>query len=101
MNRFHFSRQTDRTRFALALGAAMMILCSPGRLSAQDTKPFEMLSRSAQALRDSIVQLAKSQLGTRYKLGGGSPEKGFDCSGLVQYVMAALHLDVPRTARQQ
>ena len=30
-----------------------------------------------------------------------SPEKGFDCSGLVQYVLSALNLNVPRTARQQ
>jgi cell wall-associated NlpC family hydrolase len=34
-------------------------------------------------------------------LGGGSPDKGFDCSGLIQYVMGALRLNVPRTAKQQ
>jgi cell wall-associated NlpC family hydrolase len=70
--------------------------------AAQDApKPFEAFSNSAQALRDSIVQTAKAQLGKRYRLGGVSPDKGFDCSGLVQYVMAALKLDVPRTAKQQ
>lgn len=63
-------------------------------------KPFEAFSNSAQALRDSIVVLAKAQVGTRYKRGGTSP-KGFDCSGLIKYIMAALNLDVPRTARQQ
>src|SRR4051812_21126204 len=63
-------------------------------------KPFEAYSNSAHDLRDSLVALAKAQVGTRYKRGGTSP-KGFDCSGLIKYIMAGLNLDVPRTARQQ
>jgi cell wall-associated NlpC family hydrolase len=83
-------------------GAAAIVCAMPAVGAAQEPpKPFEALSVSAQALRDSIVETAKAQLGKRYRLGGVSPEKGFDCSGLVQYVMAALKLDVPRTARQQ
>jgi cell wall-associated NlpC family hydrolase len=70
-------------------------------VAAQQEKPFEAYSVSAQTLRDSIVALARAQIGTRYRTGGVSPTKGFDCSGLVQYVMAALDLNVPRTARQQ
>ena len=66
-----------------------------------EAKPFAEMSNSAQTLRDSIVAMARAQIGTRYKFGGGTPEKGFDCSGLVKFVMAALNLDVPRTARQQ
>ena len=63
-------------------------------------KPFEAFSNSAHNLRDSIVAIAKAQVGSRYKRGGTTP-KGFDCSGLIKYIMAALDLDVPRTARQQ
>lgn len=66
-----------------------------------ETRPFTTISNSAQTLRDSIVQMARAQIGTKYKFGGGTPEKGFDCSGLVKFVMAALNLDVPRTAKQQ
>ena len=66
-----------------------------------EAKPFTAISNSAQTLRDSIVQMARAQIGTKYKFGGGSPEKGFDCSGLVKFVMGALNLDVPRTAKQQ
>jgi cell wall-associated NlpC family hydrolase len=51
--------------------------------------------------RDSIVALARAQIGKRYRFGGESPEHGFDCSGLVHYVMAALHVDLPRTAHDQ
>jgi cell wall-associated NlpC family hydrolase len=64
-------------------------------------KPFEAFSNSAHSLRDSVVAMARAQVGTKYKHGGTTPGKGFDCSGLIQYVMAALKVDVPRTAKQQ
>ena len=51
--------------------------------------------------RDSLVTVARAQVGTKYVHGGNSPEGGFDCSGLVRYVMASLHVNLPRTARQQ
>jgi len=63
--------------------------------------PFSALSRSALALGDSIVVLAREQIGKRYVHGGQSPRRGFDCSGLVRYIADALHITVPRTARQQ
>jgi cell wall-associated NlpC family hydrolase len=64
-------------------------------------RPFESFNESARSLRDSIVALARAQVGKRYVYGGESPSRGFDCSGLVQYVAAALHIRLPRTARQQ
>jgi len=64
-------------------------------------RPFEAFNESARSLRDSIVALARSQIGKRYVYGGESPARGFDCSGLVQYVTAALHIRLPRTARLQ
>jgi cell wall-associated NlpC family hydrolase len=64
-------------------------------------QPFSVFSASARSLRDSLVALARAQIGRRYILGGASPEHGFDCSGLVRYVMAALKIDLPRTAREQ
>lgn len=64
-------------------------------------KPFAAFSASARSLGDSLVALARAQIGRRYRFGGTTPEHGFDCSGLVRYVLAALHIDVPRTAREQ
>jgi len=72
-----------------------------GAAGAQHAKPLASFSKSAHSLRDSIVQIARAQLGKRYKYGGESPEKGFDCSGLVTYIMTTLKLDVPRTAQEQ
>ncbi|MEP7344289.1 MAG: C40 family peptidase [Gemmatimonadaceae bacterium] len=53
------------------------------------------------ALRDSIVAVARSQIGTPYRLGAELPGKAFDCSGFVRFVLAALHLQLPRTANEQ
>jgi cell wall-associated NlpC family hydrolase len=53
-----------------------------------------------QTLRDSVVRLARAQVGSRYVFGGTSPH-GFDCSGLVRYVVSHVQLTLPRTARQQ
>ncbi|MDB5922748.1 MAG: peptidase [Betaproteobacteria bacterium] len=40
---------------------------------------------------------ALSQIGTRYHYGGSTPDEGFDCSGLVQYVYGRAGILVPRT----
>lgn len=50
---------------------------------------------------DAIVETAKKYLGTPYVWGGNSPSQGFDCSGLVKYVMNELGVDMPRVARDQ
>ncbi len=64
-------------------------------------KPFQRLSNSIHELRDSIVALSRAQLGVRYKSGAASPSNGFDCSGLVKYVMAQFGAELPRTSREQ
>ncbi len=64
-------------------------------------KPFTAMSASVHTFRDSLVAVARAQIGTRYVRGGTTPERGFDCSGLVRYVMASLAVHMPRTARQQ
>ena len=61
---------------------------------------------SASALKPSvssgsaIVATAKQYLGVPYVWGGSTP-KGFDCSGLVQYVYAKHGISLPRTSKQQ
>ena len=64
-------------------------------------KPLAGISASIGAFRDSLVARARAQVGTRYKLGGTAPERGFDCSGLVRFVAKAFDIVLPRTARQQ
>jgi cell wall-associated NlpC family hydrolase len=82
----------------------VVLLCATFARLAPAQAPIPVLagmSASASSLRDSIVAMARAQIGTRYRHGGASPQRGFDCSGLVQYVMARFEMILPRTAKQQ
>jgi cell wall-associated NlpC family hydrolase len=72
------------------------LLVVPALSAAPMAEPERRLARI-----DSVVALARAQLGRRYRRGGESPTIGFDCSGLVQYVMHAFDVTLPRTARDQ
>jgi cell wall-associated NlpC family hydrolase len=64
-------------------------------------RAMRAFERKQLALRDSIVRIAQAQLGTPYVFGGASPTKGFDCSGLVNWVFEQVHLPSPRLAAHQ
>lgn len=50
---------------------------------------------------DDMVVVALSLIGTPYKYGGSSPETGFDCSGLVRYVLGlSSTVTLPRTSAE-
>jgi cell wall-associated NlpC family hydrolase len=87
------------------IGTALLLsFASPARAQARqldEAKPFAELNASAESIRDSLVALARAQVGTKYVRGGSNPERGFDCSGFVKYVMNALNVALPRSARQQ
>jgi hypothetical protein len=93
-------------RKPLSLGTfALSLLLAAGgsrALSAQSLpKPFEDLSRTLLAGRDSLIRVTKNQVGLRYRLGATKPGSAFDCSGLVQWVAGLFHTTLPRTAAEQ
>ena len=50
---------------------------------------------------NAVLMRAISLVGTPYRYGGNTPEGGFDCSGLVNYVYRdMLDLRLPRTSRE-
>ena len=72
--------------------------------SQQEKQQIAAMNQQEQAQKTStgnnIVKSAEQFLGVKYLWGGTSP-KGFDCSGLVQYVCAQNGITVSRTAAQQ
>jgi cell wall-associated NlpC family hydrolase len=50
---------------------------------------------------EAVVQSAVALLGTPYRFGGSAPDSGFDCSGLVAYVMAQHAVSLPRSVSEQ
>ncbi|MFI8747851.1 C40 family peptidase [Pseudomonas sp. NPDC077186] len=61
-----------------------------------DDKPYEMPQ-----LADSLLDLGRSLVGTRYRYGGTSVQSGFDCSGFVGYLFRKeVGLELPRSTRE-
>jgi cell wall-associated NlpC family hydrolase len=53
------------------------------------------------ARANAVLMRALGLVGTPYRYGGNSPEGGFDCSGLVNYVFRdAAEVRLPRTSRE-
>jgi cell wall-associated NlpC family hydrolase len=61
--------------------------------------PVEQPTFTARA--GSLVADALGLLGISYRMGGSTPQSGFDCSGLVRYVFqSAIGLNLPRRAEE-
>lgn len=50
---------------------------------------------------EHVVKTAYAQLGKKYRAGGASPQKGFDCSGLVWWSYGQLGVKIPRITTEQ
>lgn len=57
--------------------------------------------RNTSASKQTVIKTAKQMLGVKYRYGGTSPNRGFDCSGLVQYSHKSAGIHLPRTTGLQ
>jgi cell wall-associated NlpC family hydrolase len=48
---------------------------------------------------DSLINFAKSLIGTPYVYASSDPAVGFDCSGFITYVFNHFGMDVPRSSK--
>jgi cell wall-associated NlpC family hydrolase len=55
----------------------------------------------SQTVRYKLAKAARTFLGLPYRWGGMSERRGADCSGLVKMIFAKLHIELPRTSREQ
>ncbi len=81
------------TTFLLLMGVA-------GGCSAQQPAPVTFKSKmSSETTSHPAVSVAKGLLGSPYRYGGDSPQRGFDCSGLIHYAFGQAGIQAPRTTQ--
>lgn len=51
--------------------------------------------------RAAVVAEASSLVGAKYRYGGDSPSRGFDCSGFTSYVWSRFNVNLPRSSSDQ
>ena len=96
---------------ALALTALAVALSACGRPGVRPTpqasstppgaRTWTPVAPADPAAANAVLMRAISLVGTPYRYGGNTPEGGFDCSGLVNYVFRdMLDLRLPRTSRE-
>jgi len=62
-------------------------------------KDFSKFSTdSLNKFQKNLIEFSKQYLGVRYKWGGTTEGRGFDCSGFVQYVYSQMGVTLPRTS---
>ncbi len=80
---------------------ALLLATDFNRLLAPGTAGNAGKATDGQSRIKTVLQRALALLGTPYRWGGTSPDKGFDCSGLVGYVFRnALGIELPRVSRE-
>ena len=79
---------------ALLLVCAVLLTACGAFRSAPDSGPAPESARKA-------VKTAYTQMGKKYRSGGASPQKGFDCSGLIWWVYKQNGYKVPRITVDQ
>jgi len=94
----------SRWRGLALIGVVLLSACSGTSRMRQATPPVARTAPAARtdtAAANAVLMRAFSLVGTPYRWGGNTPESGFDCSGLVNYVFAdMLDLKLPRTSRE-
>ena len=97
-----------RAALALALGGALLLAgCGRDdvrptpRAAAVPKREWPATAPADPAAANAVLMRAISLVGTPYRYGGNTPDGGFDCSGLVNYVFRdMLDLRLPRTSRE-
>ncbi len=80
--------------------ACLFLMMLAGGCTAQPTKPIKVVFQpetSKNAPSHPAVAVATRMIGIPYRYGGDSPQRGFDCSGLIHYAFGQVGIHAPRT----
>jgi cell wall-associated NlpC family hydrolase len=82
-------------QYIVILFLALALLLSKAVCFPEESAP------ASQTGRYKLAKAARTFLGLPYRWGGMSERRGADCSGLVKMIFAKLHIELPRTSRDQ
>lgn len=83
----------------LAFGLMVLIATAAAAEEPEVARKPSLFDRYTARAQD-LVGRALSLVGINYRFGGSTPERGFDCSGLVRHVFRdVLGLNLPRTSK--
>jgi len=88
----------QRHIFPLAIAATCLAVVALPACSGPAPKPmaFQPAAVSPAATHPAVA-VAERMIGIPYRFGGDSPQRGFDCSGLVYYSFRQAGMNAPRT----
>jgi len=93
---------SSRLRKGIQPGCVFLcLLVLWGLVGCGSRRPLPVMPAQAPVAAKKIVESAYSQLGARYRSGGNSPGKGFDCSGFVQWAYSQQGIAIPRITADQ
>jgi cell wall-associated NlpC family hydrolase len=109
MAKTHYPGPVHRAPIA-ALVVAVLMVAGCGRDDVRTTRPpatvvpqreWPQVVPQDPASANAVLMRAIGLVGTPYRYGGNTPEGGFDCSGLVNYVYRdMLDISLPRSSRE-
>lgn len=70
-----------------------------GKSNAVNNSVPKIIINTKNVIADSVVEFAKTLIGTKYKYGSAIKEQGFDCSGFITYVFNHFKIQVPRISK--
>jgi cell wall-associated NlpC family hydrolase len=74
---------------------------SSGDKSSGSIDDSENNGNANERLTSDLIREADKVIGVKYRYGGTSPQRGFDCSGFTAYVFSKAKIDIPRTSTDQ
>ncbi len=91
-----------RSRPVGALGASLSSLgTADAATQAMQNSISGSMTAAGSHAGEAVIAAAAEHLGVPYLWGGTDPEKGFDCSGLIQNAFRAVGVEMPKWSRHQ
>ena len=91
--------RTTRSNKSAAKSTIAELPATPDKSNRGNNSVPKIIINTKNVIADSVVEFAKTLIGTRYKYGSAIKEQGFDCSGFITYVFNHFNIQVPRVSK--